>query len=538
MPFYNQSFAVPLSPTLPESQTASYITYKERHIRPHAYRPFRIPKVKKETTAHDYVTRLLSLGDQIPPGAFLPSPKARGPVGLKPAATISRVDRPSMEECIETSTLPKLSLRRQRTIHPQSPATATSLGRGTSCSSTASTIRPAPPEPKKAPKPSLPPLKILPPLPSFEALATSPIKSTPSPPSSEDEEVVTPQRGRNIELPSVGHEGTREQELETEEKEMVTTPGTPLNIPPTPLDIPVDWDDLRQRWSPHKSAHESDQEEEGYERGDVTHADISGGALVEEEEEPLVPTHAYATGGITPSTRVSEVKLSSITSKDLGEYFLLEPMELHLHSPRSPRSPVHFSEEGWPSTGARAQGNSGREPIAAPTASVSRQHREPGPILDADVVGSSPIRSPTVPAIPLVPVPTPRSPLWVNTSTSMAHLPKKAAFGPGTTTKTRTMPPSALKPQQGQTRKKRHGRLVSFDEAALVMRTVRFSCTLDPQFDFTKFGQRNSSAVSIDSPVAEETDNNRPPPLHELPLVAGQSFLSVLSPMTPTMPRK
>ena len=94
------------------------------------------------------------------------------------------------------------------------------------------------------------------------------------------------------------------------------------------------------------------------------------------------------------------------------------------------------------------------------------------------------------------------------------------------------------KPQQGQTKKKRHGRLVSFDEAALVMRTVRFSCTLDPQFDYTKFGQRNSSAVSIDSPVAEETGNNRPPPLNELPLVAGQSFLSVLSPMTPTIPRK
>lgn len=534
MPFYTQPFAVPLSPTLPESQTASYITYKERHIRPHAYRPFRIPKVKKETTAHDYVTRLLSLGDQIPHGAFLPAPKARGPVALKPAATVSRVDRPSMEECIETSTLPKLSLRRQRTIHPQSPATATSLGRGTSCSSTASTIRPAPQEPKKAPRPSLPPLKILPPLPSFETLTPSPIKGTPSPSSSEDEDVVTPQRGRDIELPSVGHQEIREQELGIEEKGIVTMPGTPLNIPPTPLDIPVDWDDLRQRWSPHKSAHESDQEEEGCEGGDVTYADISGGALVEEEQEPLAPTHAYAAGGITPSTRVSEIKLSSITSKDLGEYFLLEPMQLH---PHSPRSPVQFSDEGWPSTGARAQGEFGRELITAPTSGVGRKHREPGPILDADVVGSAPIRSSTVSDFPLVPATAPRPLLWVNTSTSMAHLPK-AAFGPTTTTKATTLPPSALKPQQGQTKKKRHGRLVSFDEAALVMRTMRYSCTLDPQFDYTKFDQRNNSSVSVDSPVTEETSNNRPLLHNELPLVAGQSFLSVLSPTTPTIPRK
>ncbi len=533
MPFYNQPFAVPLSPTLPESQTASYITYKERHIRPHAYRPFRIPKVKNETTAHVVITRLLSLGDQIPPGAFLPSPKARGPVGLKPAATISRVDRPSTEECIETSTLPKLSLRRQRTIHPNSPATATSLGRGTSCSSTASTIRPAPPEPRKAAKPSLPPLKILPPLPCFEVLTTSPIKCTPSPPSSEDEEVFTPQHNRDIELPSVGHEEIREQEREIEEKGIVTMPGTPLNIPPTPLDIPVDWDDLRQRWSPHKSAHESAQEEGACEGGDATYDETPGGALVEEEEEPPALTHAYASGGRTPSTRVSEIKLSSITSKDLGEYFLLEPMQLHLHTPRSP---VLFSEDGWPSTGARAQGEFGRDPITPPTSGVGRKHCEPSPILDPDVAGSAPIRSPTLSDFPFVPAiaAAPRPSPWVNTSSSMGHLPK-TALGP--TTQTRTLPPPALKPQ-GQTRKKRHGRLVSFDEAALVMRTVRFSCTLDPQFDYTKFGQRNSSAVSIDSPVSEEIGNTGSSPHKESSLIAGQSFLSVLSPMTPTMPRK
>ena len=529
MPFYNQPFAVPLSPTLPESQTASYITYKERHIRPHAYRPFRIPKVKNETNAHVFITRLLSLGDQIPHGAFLPSPKARGPVGLKPAATVSRVDRPSTEECIETSTLPKLSLRRQRTIHPQSPATATSLGRGTSCSSTASTIRPAPPEPKKAAKPSLPPLKILPPLPSFEVLTTSPIKGTPSPPSSEDEEeVVTPQHNRGIELPSVGHEEIREQELEIEEKGTVTIPGTPLNIPPTPLDIPVDWDDLRQRWSPHKSAHESAQEG-ACEEGDATYNDTPGGAFIEEEEPPAL-THAYAAGGSLPSTKVSEIKLSSITSKDLGEYFLLEPMQLHLHSPRSP---VLFSEGGWPSTGARAQGEFGREPITPPTSRAGRKHNEPSPILDPDVVGSAPIRSLTLSDFPFVPATESRSQLWVDTTTSMEHLPKPALGPP---TQTRTLPPSALKPQ-GQTRKKRHGRLVSFDEAALVMRTVRFSCTLDPQFDYTKFGQRNSSAVSIDSPVGEETGNTEFSTHKESSLVAGQSFLSVLSPMTPTIPR-
>ena len=522
---------MPLSPALPESQTASYITYKERHIRPHAYRPFRIPKVKKDTTAHDFVTRLLSLGDHVPHGAFLPSPKARGPVGPKPAVAISRVDRPSTEESIETSTLPKLSLRRQRTIHPQSPATATSLGRGTSCSSTASTIRPAPPEPRKATKGSLPPLQIPPPLPSFEVINTSPIKDTLSPPSSEDEEVVTPQHGRGIELPSVGHEEISEQELEVEVKETVTMPGTPLNIPPTPLDIPVDWDDLRQRWSPHKSAHESAHESGGCEEGDTTDDDTPDGALVGEEEEPPVPTHAYAAGGTTPSTSVSEIKLSSITSKDLGVYFLLEPMELQLHTSRAS---ALFSEDGWPSTGARTQGETGRFPVTLPTPGVGRKRREPGPILDADVVGSAPLRSPTTPDFSLAPTTTPRSVPWLNTSTSTESLPK-AALGP--TTKSSTLPPSALKPQ-GQTRKKRHGRLVSFDEAALVMRTMRFSRTLDPQFDYTKFGQRNGSAVSTDSPVMEEIVNAGPLPLRESSLVAGESFLSVVSPMTPTIPRK
>lgn len=536
MPFYNQPSAVPLSPALPESQTASYITYKERHIRPHAYRPFRIPKVKKDTTAHDLITRLLSLGDQIPQGIFLPSPKGRGPVGLKPAADISRVDRPSTEECIETSTLPKLSLRRQRTIHPKSPATATSLGRGTSCSSTASTIRPAPPEPKKHAKASLPALKIPPPLPSFEVINISPIKDVLSPPSSEDEEVITPQHDRDVELPSVGHEETSEQELETEVKGIVTMPGTPLNIPPTPLDIPVDWDDLRQRWSPQKSAHESAQVEGGFEEDDATHDDISGGAPFDEEEDPPAPTHAYAAGGIAPSTSVSEIKLSSITSKDLGIYFLLEPMQLQLHSPHA--SAV-FGEERWPSTGARAQAETGQDPITLPTPGLGRKHREPGPILDTDLVGSAAIRSPTVSDFPLaLPATAPRPSPWLNTSTSMEPLPK-AALGP--TTKAIALPPSALKPPglgPGQTRKKRHGRLVSFDEAALVMRTVRYSRSLDPQFDYTKFGQRNGSAVSIDSPVTEEIVNAGSLPFKESSLVAGESFLSVLSPMTPTIPRK
>jgi hypothetical protein len=527
MPFYYQPSAVPLSPPLPESQTASYITYKERHIRPHAYRPFRIPKVKKETTAHDFITRLLSLGDHIPHGAFLPPPRARGPVGLKPAAAISRVDRPSTEESIETSTLPKLSLRRQRTIHPQSPATATSLGRGASCSSTASTIRPAPPEPKKATKASKPPpsLKILAPLPSIETIAVSPIKVTSSPSSSEDEEVITPQHGRDIELPSVHHEEISEQVLETEAKGIVTMPGTPLNIPPTPLDIPVDWDDLRQRWSPHKSVHGSAQDEGWCEEDDATYDATSGGALVEEEEEPPAPTHAYAAGGIAPSTRVSEIKLSSITSKDLGEYFLLEPMELQLHTQRAS---ALFSEEGWPTTGAQAQGEAVRGPITSLTSGVGHKRCEPSPILDADALGSPSIRSPTVADFPLSPATSPHSSIWLNTSTSIEPLPK-TALGP--TTKSPTLPPSALKPQ-GQ-RKKRHGRLVSLDEAALVMRTVRFSCTLDPQFDFTKFGQRNGSAVSIDSRVVEEIVPNK-----ESSLVAGGSFLNVLSPMTPTIPRK
>jgi len=499
MPFYNQPSAVPLSPPLPESQTASYITYKERHIRPHAYRPFRIPKVRKETTTHDVIARLLSLGDHIPHGAFLPSPKARGPVSPKPAAAIGRVDRPSTEECIETSTLPKLSLRRQRTIHPMSPAAATSLGRGTSCSSTASTVRPAPPEPKKAtkaPKP-LPSLKILPTLPSFEITTTSPIKDTLSPPSSEDEEVVTPQQGRDIELPTVSHEGIGEQEPEIEVKGIATMPGTPLNIPPTPLDVPVDWDDLRQRWSPQKSAHESAQKEGWCEEDEATYDNISGGALVDEEEEPPAPTHAYAAGGITPSTKVSEMKLSSITSKDLGEYFLLEPMQLQLHTQRAS---AFFTEERWPSTRAHVQGETVRGSVTSPTPRVGHI---------ADVPGSARIRSPTVADFPLPLATAPRSSLRLNTSTPIESLPKTAL---GATTKTPTLPPSALKPQ-GQTKRKRHARLVSLDEAALVMRTVRFSCTLDPQFDYSKFDQRNGSAVGIDSRVIDETVNAGPPPL-------------------------
>jgi len=60
--------------------------------------------------------------------------------------------------------------------------------------------------------------------------------------------VVTPQRGRDMELPSVSHEEIGEQEAEIEVKGIATMPGTPLNIPPTPL-VPVDWDDLRQRCS-------------------------------------------------------------------------------------------------------------------------------------------------------------------------------------------------------------------------------------------------------------------------------------------------
>ena len=505
MPFYNQPSVAPLSPPLPESQAASYVTYKERHIRPHAYRPFRIPSVKKETTAHDFITRLLSLGDQVPHGAFLPPSKPRGPVG---ATSVSRVDRPSREACIETSTLPKLSLRRQRTVHPQSPAAATSLGRGASCSSTASTIRPAPQEPKnttKTPKP-LPSLKILAPLPFCEII-TSPIKDTLSPPSSEDEEVVTPQHGCDIELPLVNPEEISEQELETKGRETATMPGTPLNIPPTPLDIPVDWDDLRQRWSPHGSTHQSAQEEGWCEEDDATYGDIPDGALVEEKEEPPAPTHAYAAGGMTPSTSVSEIKLSSITSKDLGECFLLEPMQLQLHTPRAS---ALFSEEGWPSSlcapvGARVE--TVRGPITSPTPGVGPIS---GPILDAGVPGLSPVPLPTTADFP-----PPRTAVPLNTS--IAPLSKTTL---GSTTKASTLPPSALK-SQSQARKKRHGRLVSFDEAALVMRTVRFSCTLDPQFDYAKMGHRNSSSVGSDRCLIEELVSAGSEPRKEESLAAG-----------------
>ena len=524
MPFYNQPLAAPLSPPLPESQTASYIIYKERHIRPHAYRPFRIPVVRNETTAHDFITRLLSMGDHVPPGAFLPSSKPQGPVALKPTAAVSRVDRPSREDSTEGSTLPKLSLRRQRTIHPQSPAVATSLGRGASCSSTASTIRPEPPKPKKAAKPykPLPSLEILPPLPSFDIITTSPIKDTHSPASSEDEEVVTPQHGRSIELPCVAPEEViGEEELETEVKGITTMPGTPLNIPPTPLDIPVDWDDLRQRWSPHGFA----QEEEWCEGGDSTYDDISGGALVEEVEEPPVPTHAYAAGGMAPSTSVSEIKLSSITSKDLGECFLLEPMQLQL------RASAIFSD-GWssfptPPLEAGARGRTVRGPISFSSSGVGHKRSDSSPTADTGVLGSTLTLSPAAADSPLPPTAVPRSSEWSNARTPTEPLPKTA-----------TPPPlqSALK-QQNQARKKRHGRLVSFDEAALVMRTVRFSCTLDPQFDYARFDQRNNSAVSIDSRLIEEIVGAGSKPRKESSLGAGESFLSVLSPVTPTVPR-
>jgi hypothetical protein len=539
MLFCNQPSPAPLSPSLPECQTASYITYKERHIRPHAYRPFRIPKVKEETTAHGLITRLLSLGDHVPLGAFLPASKPRGPVALKPATAVNRVDRPSKEEYIETSTLPKLSLRRQRTIHPTSPAAATSLGRGASCSSTASTIRPTTLKPTKAakvskPLPSLRPLKVLPPLPSLEITTTSHIKDTSSPSSSEDEEVITPQQSRDIELPSVGHDRISEQELEIEAKGTTTMPGTPLNIPPTPLDIPVDWDDLRQRWSPHKSANQSAQEEGWCEEDDAADDDIFDRALTEEEEPPA-HTHAYAAGGMAPSTSVSEIKLSSITSKDLGEYFLLEPMELQLH----PQPASTLFREGWLSrpTPIGAQDETVQGPTISPTPGVGFKCRNSSLMLDADVHGSNLIRSPTAADFPLPPATVPRSSLSLDTRTSIEPLPK-AALGP--TTKVPTSLRPALKPQ-GQTRKKRHGRLVSFGEAELVMRTVRFSGTLDPQFDYTRFGQRKSSTVSIDSRVIEEVLNAGPIPHKEsspTTIVAGESFLSVLSPLTPTVPRR
>ena len=505
MPFYSQPFAAPLSPSLPESQTASYVTYRERHIRPHAYRPFRIPMVKKETTAHDFITGLLSMGDHIPRGTFLPSSKPRGPVGPKPVAAIRRVDRPSKEEeCIETSTLPKLSLRRQRAVHPKSPAAATCLGRGTSCSSTASTIRPDPVQLKKAAKvlKPLPSLKIRPSPPSFEIITISAITDTPSPASSEDEEVVTPQNGRVIELPPVDHEEISEPELDTEAKGIATMPGTPLNIPPTPLDIPVDWDDLRQRWSPYKSAHQSAQEEEWCEEDDAPYDNISGGAPFEEVEEPPAPTHAYAAGGMAPSTSVSEFKLSSITSKDLGEYFLLEPMQLQL------RASALFSEGGWSSSlpasiGAQTQDETVRSPITSPTPGVSHRRHGSGPTFRADVLGLTPVPSPMVADFPLPPTTVPRSSVRLNTAAPTEPLPKPT-LSPTANTPTSLRP--ALKPQS-QSRKKRHGRLVSFDEAALVMRTVRFSGTLDPQFDYTKFEQGNGSAVSTDGRMIGETTN-------------------------------
>ena len=334
--------------------------------------------------------------------------------------------------------------------------------------------------------------------------------------------MVTPQHGRYVELPSVGHEEViGQEELETQIKGIPTMPGTPLNIPPTPLDIPVDWDDLRQRWSPHRFAHQSTQEEED----DATYDEISGDALVEEVQGPPAPTHAYAAGGVAPATSVSEIKLSSITSKDLGEYFLLEPMQLQL------RASALFSD-GWCSSVAPidargARGETVCDPISFSTSRFGHRRRDSSPTVDTGVLGSTPVVSPTAAS----PTAVPRSSVWLNSCITTEPLPNTT---PGPTTATPPALRSALKPQS-QARKKRHGRLVSFDEAALVMRTVRFSCTLNPQFDYARFEQRNSSAVGNDGRMSGEAGSK---PGTESSPGAGESFLSVLSPVTPTVPRK
>jgi len=121
----------------------------------------------------------------------------------------------------------------------------------------------------------------------------------------------------------------------------------------------------------------------------------------------------------------------------------------------------------------------------------------------------------------------PRSSLRLNTSTSIESLPKTAL---GATTKTPTLPPPALKPRVRQRRRRNATGVWS----ALTRMRRAVLLHLDPQFDYSKFGQRNGCTVSIDSRVIGEVVNAGSPS----PPIRSELFLSVLSPVPPAIPRR